>query len=232
MKGQIFRKLAAFVAISALSTVAMGAPIVADLEDQTNGGGFFATVTIADNGSNTVKITADIAAPINAGLTKGDILALWFDFANFGALSGTAAVTNPSTTILGTIAFGNNAVGASPAGFGANANLNGVGGSNWDFAVELGDNGNSLGFIQTVSFDLTITGLDQSQFLNQRVGMRVQSIEGDDDFTYAEGSSKLTGTGTGDDDPDPDPNPVPVPGTVLLLGLGLLGLRFARRTAV
>ena len=36
----------------------------------------------------------------------------------------------------------------------------------------------------------------------------------------------------GDPDPDPDPNPVPVPGTLMLLGLGLLGLRLAgRKTA-
>lgn len=35
----------------------------------------------------------------------------------------------------------------------------------------------------------------------------------------------------GNADPDPVPNPgsVPLPGTVLLLGMGLLGLRFARR---
>lgn len=32
-----------------------------------------------------------------------------------------------------------------------------------------------------------------------------------------------------DPDPDPDPDPVPVPGTALLLGLALMGLRFARR---
>lgn len=31
-----------------------------------------------------------------------------------------------------------------------------------------------------------------------------------------------------DPDPDPDPDPVPLPGTALLLGLGLVGLRFAR----
>jgi hypothetical protein len=35
-----------------------------------------------------------------------------------------------------------------------------------------------------------------------------------------------------DPDPDPDPDPVPVPGTALLLGLALMGLRFACRKAV
>ena len=224
---QILKKLAAGLTVSVLSTAAFSAPIVADLEDATNGGGFFATVTIEDNGTDTVKITADIASPINAGLTQGDILGLWFDLSDFSKLSGLASVSNPSVPISGNIVFGDNAVTTKPFPDN-NVSLQGTNSGPWDLAVQLGNNGSSLGFIQTVSFDLTILGLDQSQFFDQRVGMRVQSIAGVAGFT----SSKLLGDGEGGGDPDPDPNPVPVPGTVLLLGIGLLGLRFMRRAAL
>ena len=224
---QILKKLAAGLTVSVLSTAAFSAPIVADLEDATNGGGFFATVTIEDNGTDTVEITADIASPINAGLTQGDILGLWFDLSDFSKLSGLASVSNPSVPISGNIVFGDNAVTTKPFPDN-NVSLQGTNSGPWDLAVQLGNNGSSLGFIQTVSFDLTILGLDQSQFFDQRVGMQGQSIAGVAGFT----SSKLLGDGEGGGDPDPDPNPVPVPGTVLLLGIGLLGLRFMRRAAL
>lgn len=182
--------------------------VVINLEDVTNGGGFFGQLTIVDNGNDTVKITADIADPINAGLTQGDILGLWLDFADFSALTGSPSA-NPMAIDS---AFGEDSVGTQP--FSANnVNINGSGETGWDFAIQVGNNGSSGGFIQTVMFDLTIMGLDESQFVGQRAGMRVQSIEGADNFSG--GSSKLIGSGG----PAPGPG-VPAPGTLALLGVG------------
>ena len=165
-----------FLAIFTISIFAH-ATLVSNLEDVTNGGVFFGTVTFADNGTNTVNITAEIADPINAGLTEGDILGLWFDFANFGSLSGTPTLSGATVE---SYAYGENSVGVSPFSDN-NVALNGgqiVG--NWDLAIQVGVNGSSGGFNQILDFDLMIAGLDESMFADQRVGMRVQSIEGGD----------------------------------------------------
>ena len=63
------------LAVSALAVTpfANSALITTQLENMTNGGGFFGELTFEDTALDTVKISADIAAPINAGLTKGDI---------------------------------------------------------------------------------------------------------------------------------------------------------------
>lgn len=84
-----FQRCIAGIGFFAITGLAHGAMITTNLEDVTNGGGFFGVVTFLDNGADTVTITADISPPINAGLTQGDILGLWFDFADFGSLSGT-----------------------------------------------------------------------------------------------------------------------------------------------
>ena len=189
-----------------------------NLEDVTNGGGFFADMTFTNNGADTVTITADIGSPINAGLTKGDILGLWFDFADFSALSG-AATFGGSTTVIKSI-FSENLVESSKStSLGGNVNINGSGESNWDLGVIVGKNGSSGGFNQFISFDLTIAGLLESQFQDQRVGMRVQSIEGTTNFSS--GSSKLIGTGGA--------VIVPEPALIAIFGLGLFGLALTRR---
>lgn len=236
MKIDLLKGSAKIIGLLTLSGVAQ-AGIITQLQDATNGGGFYAQVTFENAvAANTVSITADIADPINSGLTKGDILALWFDFKDFGLLSGTASFTNG---LVGpTLLFAENSVSSS---LGGNVNLNGSGESDWDLGIGIGTNGGAEGFIQTISFDLTIAGLDEMQFEGQRVGMRVQSIEGNNGFGFSAGSSKLL-----DDSPPPPggpgllsepplldslpPTTLPAPTPLALLGLGVAGFGWSRRT--
>lgn len=64
------------------------AAVIAELEDVTNDGGFFAEVRFEDTATGVVRVTADIAPPINVGLTQGDILGLWLDISDESVLSG------------------------------------------------------------------------------------------------------------------------------------------------
>jgi hypothetical protein len=208
------------LAVSALAITpfANSALITTQLEDMTNGGGFFGELTFEDTALDTVKISADIAAPINTGLTKGDILGLWFDFADFSALSGSPTISGEDPSgIVTDIFFGENSVGSKLDGYN-NVNLEGTDETNWDLAVVTGSAGSE--FYQSFSFDLIIAGLTANQFLEQRVGMRVQSIEGG---SFQGGSAKLIGEGT------PTVS-VPEPGTLALMGLGILGLTIRRRS--
>lgn len=212
-----FKTLISAASLLAFASFANSA-VITTLQDATNGGGFFGEVTFSDKELNTVTVAATVDDSVNAGLTEGDILALWFDFADFSALSGTASVSNKDPASMpAVIEFSEDSVGTSPDSFPNNLNINE---SNWDFAIQTGVGGESGGVIQSLSFDLTIVGLNANQFLNQRVGMRVQSIEGDNSFGFGEDSSKLIGSGGS--------VPVPEPGTIALLALGLLGLGISR----
>jgi len=203
---------------STFTSIAHGI-LITNLEDNTNGGGFFGAVSFENNGTNTVTVTADISDPINPGLTKGDILGLWFNFASFPALSGQPTFSG-STPILDYY-FSENAVGSS---LGGNINLNGAAASYWDLAVSVGKNGKPGGFVQTLSFNIILAGLDESQFGNQQVGMRVQSIAGLTNFNS--GSSKLLGTNI-----PLSANTVSVsePGSLSLCALSLIALAAVRR---
>jgi hypothetical protein len=108
------------LAVSALAVTpfANSALITTQLENMTNGGGFFGELTFEDTALDTVKISADIAAPINAGLTKGDILGLWFDFADFSALSGAPTISGEDPSgIVTEVFFGENSIGSQLAGY-------------------------------------------------------------------------------------------------------------------
>ena len=203
--------------------IAQGALINVILEDATNGGNFFADLTLEDTNTNTVKVSIDIADPVNSNLQQGDILALFFDIddPSFSATTLTAANFDPSVIIGGVTVFG--ASGGTTLG--GNANVNGTG-LRFDVGIETGQNGRNQGFNQLVMFDLMGTGLSTSTF-GQDFGLRVQSIDGTSNFTS--GSSMLTGNPS--DPITPPPTPIPSPGTLALLGAGLIGVSFARRSS-
>lgn len=201
-------------------TTTSHAMLIGNLTDATNGGGFFGTVTLTDLAPNQVQVDANIADPVNMGLTKGDILGLWFDL---GILPASPIVASGPNFISSIYSPGN----VGNASFGGNNNLNGTGAPVWDLAVEVGLNGGAGGFNQMVTIVLSATGLSTNSFFQQRLGMRVQSIEGVAGFTA--GSSKLIGSTFGT--PPPPPMPVAEPGVLglVLLSMGLMAGAVRRR---
>jgi hypothetical protein len=206
------KKLAVVIAFFTFASVANGT-IITSIEDATNGGGFFAEVTYENNGANTVRVTADISDRINLGISKGDILGMWFDLGNFNTLSGVPNFGGPTEVL--DFDYAENSVGSSLS---KNVNINGSSATDWDLAVNVGKNGSRGGFNQTLSFDITIAGLNESLFYGTRVGMRVQSIKGS---SFKSGSSKLVGV-----------SPSALPSTSSLTRFNVEPLRLLNRNSV
>ena len=234
-------RVIAAIALLAEAGIANGTPVTvtADLEDVTNGGGFFAQVTFTDTGTNVVRVKADIAAPINKGLTQGDVLGLWIDIRDEDKLNGlTFSNEDPTAIITASSIDANNVDGVGSN----NVNLNGTHQGGFDIGLALGKNGGP-DFIQTVEFDMTSVGLEAMLFVDQRVGMRVQSISGDATFAFGTSSSKLIGSGSGSGSGSgissginsiggfsgTQGNGVPEPPAITLMGAGLLCIFFAYR---
>lgn len=164
-------------------------------------------------------MTADIADPINTGLNKGDILGLWADVSDESVLLETFSILNqnPTGIVTGSCFLANNCDGPNGAGGAFN---------DFDMGFELGTQGSADGFIETLSFDLMALGLSAALFDDQRFGLRVQSIEGDNSFGFSSGSSKLIGEGetTGPDVTLNEPN------IIAFLFIAFCGLGLSRKS--
>lgn len=217
MKLSQLTKGAVAATLIASASLAHSAQITVDLEDLTNGGGFFGQVIFEDVGTDTVRVTADIADPINIGLSQGDILGLWTDVSDESILSEVFSFLNQDP--LGIVTGSCFAVDGCDGPSGSGGAFDG-----FDIGVELGTQGAADGFIQTLGFDLMATGLSSALFDGQRVGLRVQSIEGDNSFGFNEGSSKLI-----NDDPGPDVT-LSEPGIIAMFLMALGGLGLSRQS--
>ena len=209
-------------ALLGVSSYASAAIVQFDLQDVTNSYGFNGTITVADNGLNNVTVTADISQA-NVSLTQGDILAFGMNILDDNLLPLTSVLPVTGT---GTDSAGNAFTIHTPQlnfsdCYGAGAcdvftGGQGSPGKNFDMAFQVGIQGSAQGFLQTITFGLTGAGLDALDFLGEAGSMRVQSIN---TATLDDASSKLVG---------PSGN-VPEPSILALMGLGLIGLGFARR---
>ena len=213
--------LIAAAALCLATVPAHSTPVTVDLEDVTNGGGFFAQVLFEDVAANTVKVTADITDTFNASLTQGDILGLWMDISDETKLPGISFQNESPAGIITASSLDANNVGWVGS---ANNNLNGSGETGWDIGLALGSNGGP-DFFQNIMFEMTTAGLTASMF-GDRVGMPVQSIEGGAFDSI--GSSKLIGGGGGGTTGGGN-GTVAEPEALWLLGIGLVGLGFTRR---
>ena len=235
-------KLAAVPTIVAAATsanITNAATIVYDLEDVTNGGGFFAQITLTDIVDGQIRVVADIADPINTSLTQGDILGLGlnllddsvsYDVSATDAIgygtdgSGNAYVQDPLT--IDPICTTANSCDV----LGFNGGGNNVQGQNMDMSFGIGINGSAEGFLQTVEFTIvdSFSSLTTADLLGEIGALRVQSIEGGAFDSI--GSSKLAGPSEGGAT-EPEPEPAPEPSSLALLALGLAGVGFSRRMA-
>lgn len=183
--------------------------LIGTLEDFTNGGGYFGEVTVEDTMPDTVAITATIT--VNGPTATGDIIGLWFGLNNYDVANNYSVLPGSDVTnfqegdpVSNNLGQGNNLNGGSGAASGL-----------FNVAFAIGSNGAGQGdYFETTSFSFSGAGLNELAFLNESIGMRVQSTSSP---TFHTTSSKLLGGYT------TPPTPVSEPNSLALLGIGLLG---------
>ena len=178
----------------AASAATIAGPLT-DFTGDTAGG----KMTFTDAGPGTVNLFAEITAPT----IGGDIRGLFFN-----VLGGTDGL-NVTGTDVTSFAFntcnlggGNNLEGGGPSAPCAGSNV-------FDVGISIGQPGAADGTITSTQLTITRAGLTASSFLDQTIGMRLQSTGAD-----GKGSSKLSGTAV--------PTPALLPG---LIGMGAAALR-------
>ena len=229
MKGT-FKLSSLLGAMLLLSPMASNATVIYSDWSSVNGvgGGGNYIVTVDKDAINN---RFDINFTVNPWNAEG--LGLFIDLGDFNiAGTGTDATATAAVGLVnifpdGKVSLFNTDTSSMECGQGCN--LNGFNPTipspdgEWELVFRLADQG--YDGIQTFSFSINDFGLEESDW--GLMGVRAQQLcpEGSTlpNSTNCGLSDKSSGNGGGGPDPD---RPVPVPGTLLLVGLGLMGLRF------
>jgi hypothetical protein len=169
------------------------------------------TVTLQQNGANNVLVTVVLTPDYTFRVgTDNNHHALVFDISNLGS-GVTVSASNINNSIFAFQGLGS----YKDAGLG----------SNFEYAFEDVDPARHPANVQTLSFDLSATGLVIADFTSNGSNYLGVDVKGLDS---AAGVGLTGNIGADDagvpDDPTPPPSPVPEPSTLALMGTGLVGI--------